>query len=303
MRPAQLLTDAGRGVLIGTAEIIPGVSGGTVALIVGVYETALESAGHLVRGVVRGVLDPLRGRGTAAARSHLAQVRWTVMVPLLVGMIAAVLVASALLAPVIEDHPVQARAVFAGLILASLIVPARMVGGRWRPHEVVAALGAAAAAVALTSLPTAGDAEPSLILVALAAAFAICALVLPGVSGSFLLLTVGMYAPTLDAVNERNLAYLGAFALGAVIGLSLFISGLQWLLRHRRRMTLAIMTGLMAGSLRALWPWQTDSGALQPPSGDLSTVLLLFLGGIAVVTALIAVDAAVQRRRVAPSRD
>jgi len=95
-------------------------------------------------------------------------------------------------------------------------------------------------------------ADPSLIVVFFSASIAICALVLPGVSGSFLLLTVGMYDPTIAAVNDRNFAYLAVFALGAILGLAIFVSLLKWLLENRARVTLVIITGLMLGSLRAL---------------------------------------------------
>jgi putative membrane protein len=193
---------------------------------------------------------------------------------------------------------VGTRALFAGLIAASLIVPIRMVGERWRPHEVALALGAAVVTFLLTGLPPARDADPTLIVVAVAAAFAVCALVLPGVSGSYLLLTVGMYAPTLAAVNERNLAYLGAFIGGAAVGLGLFVSGLQWLLAHHRRIVLVIVTGLMAGSLRALWPWQGEQVDVLPPGADALAALGLFAIGAVLVLALIALETVLLRRRL-----
>jgi putative membrane protein len=295
MPVARMLLDAGRGALIGTVEIIPGVSGGTVALIVGVYETLIDSAGHLARGVARAASDGVRGRGLTRAREEFAAVRWSVVLPVGFGMIAAVLAASAILAPIIEAEPVASRALFAGLILASLVVPIRMVGGRWRMREYAIAAVGAVAGFLLTSLPQVDPLEPPLPVVALAAAFAVCALVVPGVSGSFILLAVGMYAPTLAAVNERDLVYLGVFILGAMIGLGLFVSVLQWLLAHRRRVMLAMMTGLMLGSLRALWPWQ-EGGTVQPPGPDALPVLLLVLLGAAAVGGVLLIESAVLRR-------
>ncbi|APF33954.1 DUF368 domain-containing protein [Microbacterium sp. AISO3] len=295
MPVARMLLDAGRGALIGTVEIIPGVSGGTVALIVGVYETLIDSAGHLARGVARAASDGVRGRGLTRAREEFAAVRWSVVLPVGFGMIAAVLAASAILAPIIEAEPVASRALFAGLILASLVVPIRMVGGRWRMREYAIAAVGAVAGFLLTSLPQVDPLEPPLPVVALAAAFAVCALVVPGVSGSFILLAVGMYAPTLAAVNERDLVYLGVFILGAMIGLGLFVSVLQWLLVHRRRVMLAMMTGLMLGSLRALWPWQ-EGGTVQPPGPDALPVLLLVLIGAAAVGGVLLIESAVLRR-------
>ncbi|WP_255529383.1 undecaprenyl phosphate translocase family protein [Salinibacterium sp. NK8237] len=186
----------------------------------------------------------------------------------------------------------------AGLIAASLIVPARMIGGRWTFPEVLIGLLAAGVAAALTGLPRGGDADPTLIIVSLAAALAVCALVLPGVSSSYLLLILGMYAPTLAAVNDRNFGYLGAFAIGAIVGLGLFVSGPQWLLKNRRRVTLVIMTGLMLGSLRALWSWQTESGEVLAPESDFGLLLLLFAIGAAVVLGILVAEAALTKRRM-----
>ena len=115
------------------------------------------------------------------------------MLPGGAGMLAAILIGARLLAPLLEEHPVGNHAVFAGLIVASLVVPIRMVGARWRTREIGLALLAAAITFALTGLPLAGEIDPPLLLVAVAGAFAVCAVVLPGVSGSFLLLTVGMW--------------------------------------------------------------------------------------------------------------
>ncbi|GHD76367.1 putative membrane protein [Salinibacterium amurskyense] len=290
--------DAFRGSLIGFAEIVPGVSGGTIALLVGVYDTLIDGAGHLARGVALAVADGVRGRGFSRAGAHFRSVRWNVVLPIGIGMLLAIVAGAAVLAPLLEAYPTGTRAVSAGLIAASLIVPARMVGGRWTFLEVIVGLLAAGVAVALTSLPRGGDVEPALIIVSFAAALAVCALILPGVSGSYLLLILGMYAPTLAAVNDRNFAYLGAFIVGAIVGLGLFVSGLQWLLKNRRRITLVIMTGLMLGSLRALWPWQTESGEVLAPEGDLGLVLILIAIGAVVVLGILAAEAALVKRRM-----
>lgn len=295
---ARSIGDVFRGALIGFAEIIPGVSGGTIALIVGVYDSLIDGAGHLARGVARAVADGVRGRGFSRAAAHFRSVRWSVVLPIGLGMIAAIFVGAALLAPLIEEFPAATRAVFAGLIAASLIVPIRMVGGRWTGREVVIALLAAGLTFVLTGLPRAANVEPGLLVVAISAAFAICALVLPGVSGSYLLLTLGMYEPTLGAVNDRDFLYLGAFVLGAMVGLGLFVSVLQWLLKNRRRITLVIMTGLMLGSLRALWPWQTETGGLLPPGDDLGFMLLLVIVGASLVLGIMAIEATLLKRRM-----
>jgi putative membrane protein len=296
VRPLALAADAARGALIGAAEVVPGVSGGTVALVTGVYERLIASASHLLSGVRLLARDLPRRRGTAAATAELRQVAWSTVVPVLVTMVLAVLTLARVIEPLLEDHPERARALFLGLVLASVVVPARMVGG-WGRREVVLAVVAAVAAVLLTGLPPGSSDEPSPVLVFCSAALAICALVLPGVSGSFLLLSIGVYEPTIAALNDRDLGYVAVFCAGALTGLVLFVKVLQWLLRERRRATLAVMTGLMVGSLRALWPWQDEDRALLGPSGDVLPIIGFALLGIALVAALLAVEASALRRR------
>lgn len=289
----RTLIDLVRGALIGLAEVVPGVSGGTIALIVGIYETLIGSAASAVRAV----LALLRGR-VDEARTHLGDVRWRVVLPAGIGMVVAVVVGAAVLEPLIEQYPVQTRAVFFGLVVVGISVPARMVG-RWDVRALLLAAFAAAAAFVLTGLPPGTIADPSTWQIVLSAALAVCALTLPGVSGSFLLLSIGMYEPTIAAVNDRDLGYLLAFATGAAIGLASFVMLLQWLLSTRPRVTLVVLTGLMAGSLRALWPWQDEDRTLLAPDNDLLQAILLGLAGAAVVVGLLWVE----RRLAAVLRD
>ncbi|MGH3737521.1 MAG: DUF368 domain-containing protein [Micromonosporaceae bacterium] len=284
-----------RGGLIGVAEGIPGVSGGTIALVVGVYEILITSAGHLVSGVRLAVTDLVRGRGPARAREEFRQVRWDVVIPVAIGMLTMLVIAAKLLEPLLEHYPAPMRGLFLGLVLASVWVPVSMIRAPWRPREIVAAVLAGVAAFVLTGLPP-GNVTPTPVVVFFAAAVAITALTLPGVSGSFLLLTMGLYAPTIAAVNDRDLGYLAIFAAGALLGLAVFVKVLQWLLEHRHRITLAVMTGLIVGSLRALWPWQDDHRALQAPGDQLGVTVLLFVVGASVVIGLMLVE-----RRVAGS--
>jgi putative membrane protein len=218
-------------------------------------------------------------------------VRWDVLVPLLLGMAPTLVVALLLLGPAIERYPVQMRALFFGMVAAALIVPVRMLGARWRVHELLLA-GLAAVAAYLFTGELQLSVEPVLPAVFVAAAVAVCALVLPGVSGAFLLLAFGLYVPTSDAVRELDLAYIGTFALGAAVGLSLIVKGLQALLTHRRRATLAAMTGLILGALRALWPWQTEEehDLLAPVAGEVGPVVGLFLLGVAVVLGVLLLE-------------
>ncbi|MDA8796627.1 DUF368 domain-containing protein [Aquiluna sp.] len=267
-----------RGLLIGTAEVIPGVSGGTIALIVGIYERIIGSAANAVEAFV----FLLRGK-LQEAKVPARQIDWWLVLPVLVGMFAAIFAAAAAIEPLLESQPENMRGLFAGLILVSLLVPYRMVGASWRVTEYLLGLIAAAFSFALVSLPRQEVAEPALALVFIAAAVAVCALVLPGVSGSFILLAIGFYAPTIAAVNDLDFGYLSVFVLGAIVGLALFSSALRWLLVNLRSITLVVMTGLMLGSLRALWPWQDNVGQLSSP---VSLTPLVFFAVGAMIVAL-----------------
>ena len=269
-----------RGFLIGTAEVIPGVSGGTIALIVGIYERIIGSAASAVEAFVL----LLRGK-LQEAKVAARQIDWLLVLPVLVGMFAAIFAAAAAIEPLLESQPENMRGLFAGLILVSLLVPYRMVGASWRAADYLLGLIAAAVSFVLVSLPKQEVADPALALVFLAAAVAVCALVLPGVSGSFLLLAIGFYAPTIDAVNDLDFGYLSVFVLGAIVGLAMFSTALRWLLVNKRRITLAVMTGLMLGSLRSLWPWQDNLG--QPVSSESLTPLAFFAVGALFVALLL----------------
>ncbi|MGF1647636.1 MAG: DUF368 domain-containing protein [Kineosporiaceae bacterium] len=283
------------GALIGTAEVIPGVSGGTIALVVGVYDRLIGGADLVLRGLAE-LVRP--SRGPAEALRHLRLVPWPVIVPVIVGMAVAVVVGASVIEPLREGYPVGARALFLGFIAASVLVPLRMAGGIGNARQLAWVLPPAVAAFLLTGLPPGRVDDPALPVVSMAAAVAICALVLPGVSGSFLLEAVGLYDATISAVNERDGAYLLAFALGAVVGLASFVRVLGWLLTRHRRSTLLIMAGLMIGSLRALWPWQTEDRGLLAPTGgtgDILGVVALVVAGAVGVLTLVAVETVVTR--------
>ncbi|MFC7308045.1 DUF368 domain-containing protein [Streptomyces monticola] len=289
------LLDVLRGCLIGSAEVVPGVSGGTVALVTGVYEQLIGAIGQLAGAARCLVVDLPRGRGTARAGRALRDIDWGLLVPVLAGMAAALVLGARLIAPFVESHPQSARALFFGLVLASLWVPYTQSGRAWRVRDFGLAAAVGAGAFVLTGLPPAqAPTHPAVVFAA--GAVAICALVLPGLSGSFILLTIGLYEPTIAAVNERDFGHLAAFGAGCVVGLGLFAKALKWLLQHRRHVTLVVMTGLMAGSLRALWPWQDADRRLLTPDGSPTAEVLLALAGCALVVGVLLIEARVRAR-------
>lgn len=285
-----------RGGLIGTVEVVPGVSGGTVALIVGIYETIITSAGHVLSGLRHVITDVPRGQGMDRARDEFRHADWSTLLPVAVGMLTALVLMAGPLEDFVHDQPELARGLFLGLVGAAVIVPLSMVGREWRPAYVAAALAGAAAAFIITGLPPT-EVTPSRPIILLAGAVAVSALVLPGLSGSFILLTFGMYEPTLAALNDRDFGYLAWFITGLLIGMALFVRLLQWLLEHRRAITLAVLTGVMVGCMRALWPWQDDDRQLLAPGENVGTVALFFLAGVLAVGTALLIGYRVQRPR------
>ena len=280
----QHLLSALRGFLIGTAEVIPGVSGGTVALVTGVYDRIIRSAAATVEGLIWLIRFKPK-----TALVEFKKIDFALLIPLLIGMVLAIISAAAVLAPLLRDYPMLSKAVFAGMIAASIYVPFSMAARRWKLRDYLIGVGFASLAFLLTSLPSVAPANPSGLVIVGAAALAVCALVLPGISGSFLLLALGMYTPTIQAVNDRDIGYLGLFVLGAILGLASFASGLNWLLNNKRRITLVAMTGLMLGSLRALWPWQDEAKNFSQIT-DLSAVLVAFGLGAALIVGVIMLE-------------
>ncbi|WP_460498150.1 DUF368 domain-containing protein [Glycomyces tarimensis] len=285
-----------RGGMVGAAESVPGISGGTIALVVGLYDDLIDSAGQLLHALRTTVSGIARRQGVGEGLRSLKEVNWALLVPVLIGMATVLLLSLATIAPLYESHPVPMRALFFGMILVSIAVPLRMMPDRFRVLDAVLLAVAAVAAFFLTGLPPAELDRPSLWLVFFGAAIAINALVLPGVSGSFVLLAMGLYVPVQHAVEDRDLAFVGVFALGAMVGLGSFVKLLQWLLHRRRQATMAVLAGLMVGSLRSLWPWQTEENALQAPSGQVVGAILLVLVGAAIVLAAMIWESKLHRK-------
>jgi putative membrane protein len=268
-----------QGLGMGAADVVPGVSGGTVALVVGIYERLIRS----VRAGASGIFHLVR-LDVAGARRRFGEVEWSLVLPLGTGILIALYIGSRIVPPLLDAYPVQVRALFFGLILGSITVPLRrmrVVG----PTEMGLMAVAAVAAFVLVGLPPREIADPPLLLIFPFAAIAICAMILPGVSGAFLLLVLGIYRPTLEALSAFEWPYIAVFVAGAGVGLGLFSKLLEWLLDHHHELTMAALVGLMAGSLRALWPWLAeDRGLLAPPdTASLAQAAALAVLGVVIV--------------------
>lgn len=271
------------GLLMGGADIIPGVSGGTMALIVGVYE-------HLVGALSSAVswgLAILRLDGEAAA-AHWEDVPWGLILPLMAGIGLAIVVGARVIPDLMAQYPEQMRGLFFGLVGASVLIPALRIDALTTSRIALGGI-CAVAAFLLTGLPALEEASPGLLRVFVSAAVAICAMILPGVSGAFLLEALGIYTPTLEALNGLNWSYVLVFVLGAAIGLGVFAKLLDWLLTRYHDATMVALVGLIAGALRAVWPYVgPERQVLLPRSTDpIVSVLLLGLLGFGLVSALL----------------
>jgi len=277
----QHLLNVVRGFLMGSADIVPGVSGGTVALVLGIYERLV----HNIRTGAAALGSLLRGR-FAKARRRLGEVEWVFLVPLLLGIGLAIVTLAALIRGLLDidkGHPVETTAVFFGLIVGSIAIAWQIVR-RWDSLRYGVLTLVAAAAFALLGLRSGEVHDPALWVFFAAGIVAIVAMILPGVSGSFILLMIGMYETVLTAVDDRDLAVLAVFAVGTVLGLAAFSTLLDRLLDRHHDTLLAVLIGLMIGSLRVLWPWPAgDSAALGRP---VDWVLPLMLATAAAVVVL-----------------
>lgn len=275
---------------MGAADIVPGVSGGTVALVLGIYERLIRNVhtgAQALKSLLTGDLHAFAGR--------LRSVEWVWLVSLLAGILIAVAVLSSVLEDLLRDEPIRMAALFFGLVAGSMTVAWRMIGTVGR-REVAAIIGVAVPLFLILGLRSDTEVADDVAEVVtqpwwvftLAGALAICAMILPGISGSFILVMIGMYPEVLGAVNDRDVVALSATALGCVIGLALFSTLLNWALSEHHDLVMAAMVGLMLGSLRVLWPWPggTNTTDLAAPSGDIAVPILLALAGAALVIAV-----------------
>ncbi len=250
------------GFCMGAADIVPGVSGGTVALVFGIYEQLLDNVrrgAHALGSLVR--LD------LAGFVSRLRSVEWSFLLPLLSGIGLALLTLSAIIERLLRDRPEEMAGLFLGLVVGSIVVAWRLIHSTSAADLAVMAL-VGVVTFALLGFQSGPISDPSLLAYFGAAAVAICAMILPGISGSFLLLMMGMYAAVLGAVHDRDLVIVVVFGLGATVGLALFSSALGYLLDRHHDAVLAALIGLMIGSIRVLWPWPNGVGLISEEAGE-----------------------------------
>lgn len=267
-----------RGFTMGAADIVPGVSGGTIALIFGIYDRLITSVragssalGHLLRGDLAGT------------RMWLSRIDWVFILPLGGGLLVAVALLSGVLKTLLLNQAVLMASLFVGLVAGSIVVTWQMIPRiGWR-HVLIMAGVAVLLFVSLglrsgtTEDAVSQLADPALLAYFGAGAIAICAMILPGVSGSFLLILMGMYGPVLGAVTDRDFLALGVFVAGTIVGLALFSQVLHKALSTHHDAVVAALIGLMGGSMRVLWPWPlgVDSTVIGAPDSQIAAAVAI----------------------------
>ncbi len=256
-----------KGMAMGAADVVPGVSGGTIALISGIYPKLLDA----ISNIKPSLLSELSNKGFAfvAEKIHLK-----FLITLFAGIFASVLTLAKGISYLLEFHPILIWSFFLGLILGGILLMVKQIKGK-RSLVIIAGLLGVLLAAGVGFLPV-GEDTSTLPYLFLSGALAICAMILPGISGSFILVILGSYEPILQAVHQRDLKTIAVVGAGAIIGLLSFARILKWFFHRYPNTTLALMTGFIAGSIPEVWPWKDAvSGNLYLPSLGLDSDQLL----------------------------
>ena len=253
-----------KGFCMGAADVVPGVSGGTMAFILGIYE-------ELIAAIKSFDLKSLKLLVTLKIRLLLGHVSWRFLLAVGIGILTAIFSLARVLSWLLQNRPVLIWSFFLGLILASVVSVSRRIE-KWRLLIWLCFLGGMVGTYFLVGLvPVSTPTDPWFLF--FCGAIAICAMILPGISGSFILVLLGKYQFILGAVNDRNFAVLSIVVAGACVGIALFSRLLGWLLNRYHDLTVAVLTGLMLGSLRKVWPWKETIESLVDTHGHAVSVV------------------------------
>ncbi len=272
---------------MGASDVVPGVSGGTVALILGIYSELINTIGtgskalvRLVKGDPKGFIEGLKA------------VNWLFLIPLLAGVFSAVLILASLIETLLHDHPESMAGLFFGLVIGSMVVAKGLLKAPNQTHLIIA-LVVGTLTFFLLGFQSGPVADPGAAALIVSGALAVCALILPGISGSFILLMIGMYSAVLNAVDERIISDIALVGIGAIVGLALFSQLLNHVLDTYHDTVMALLIGLMLGSLRVLWPWPNGVGIIEPEEIIDGTGIGLPNGAPAVLPIVLAVGSAI----------
>jgi putative membrane protein len=267
--PLDYLIISLKGLAMGAADVVPGVSGGTIAFISGIYEELIGTLNNINFSL-------LKHLKTQGLKSTWKKANGSFLVALLTGVFVSIVSLAKGVEWVLEHHPILLWSFFFGLILASIIYVGKQIKTTAKDFKIFIAMAIGAAVAYLITTLNPSETTDTHLFLFFAGALAICAMILPGISGAFILVIIGAYAPVLQAINSRNLKTILIFGAGAVVGLLSFSKLLKWLFEKYHRLTLAVITGFMIGSLNKIWPWKivltfrTNSKGVQVPLNEAS---------------------------------
>lgn len=236
-----------KGIGMGAADVVPGVSGGTIAFITGIYQELIDSIKSVNLSTLKLLLS-------GKIKDFWQAINGTFLLSLIIGIGISVLSLAKGLKYLLEHHPILVWSFFFGLIIASAIYVAKDIK-EWKVSTFVSMLAGIVVAYFITVI-TPAEANTSYLFIFISGSIAICAMILPGISGSFILVLLGMYKFILGAVSELNLAVVGVFLAGAAVGIITFSNVLSWFLKKYYNQTIALLAGFMIGSLNKVWPWK-----------------------------------------------
>lgn len=239
-----------KGLGMGGADVVPGVSGGTIAFITGIYEKLLDS----IKAVD---LEALKLLFTGQIRPFWRKINGSFLLPLILGIITSFLTFAKLIIYLLANHPIPLWSFFFGLIIISAVLVLRAVN-RWTWGVILSIIIGVAVAFLVTEA-TPAETPDQLWFIFISGAIAICAMILPGISGSFILLILGKYEYMMTALTKLDLLTVAVFALGCVTGLLSFVRAISWLLKHYHNLAIGLLSGFMIGSLNKVWPWKVPT--------------------------------------------
>ena len=252
-----------KGMAMGAADVVPGVSGGTIAFISGIYEELLNS----ISSFKFSLINVLKNEGIKVVWK---KINGSFLLALFIGICFSVLSLAKLIETLLENHPILIWSFFFGLVLASIIYIAKQIK-LWNIKCYLYLIFGLIFAYYITTLNPVITQNSSPWFLFLAGMIAICAMILPGISGSFILVLLGAYKPILNAINTKDFFIIIIFMAGAVLGLLTFSRVLKWLFSTYKNYTLALLIGFIAGSLNKIWPWKetiswrTNSKGIEVP--------------------------------------
>lgn len=252
-----------KGMAMGAADVVPGVSGGTIAFISGIYEELLAS----ISNINFKLLKTLKIDGIKVAWK---QVNGSFLSALFIGIFISIISLAKTIKWLLENEPILLWSFFFGLVLASIIYIGKQIS-KWNFIAFAILIIGVFVAYYITTLNPLVTENSSLLFMFLAGSIAICAMILPGISGAFIMVLLGAYKPILSAVNDRDYKTVAIVFLGAIVGLLSFSKILKWLFANYKNYTLAVLTGFIVGSLNKIWPWKetltwrTNSHGIEVP--------------------------------------